>query len=214
MEYTMNQEILKKRIDILKEDINLQKIIQKTLLSFGALKNATNDELFEELCYCILTANCKAQTCMNIQITFPHSFSNASKKQIYAHLKNHQYRFPNIRAQYIIEAQSYSDQLQQILNNNKEVQRRDWLIKNIKGLGIKEASHFLRNVGYENYAIIDTHIISLLQRYHIVQKPKTLSKKKYLSIEKQLKGLAEETNLTCASLDLYLWYEQTGMILK
>jgi len=93
-------------------------------------------------------------------------------------------------------------------------ERRAWLVDNIKGLGYKEASHFLRNIGFDDYAIIDFHILDLLERYRLIKKPKTLTTKQYRKIEHVLQKLATKTNLTLAELDLYLWYLETGKILK
>ena len=50
--------------------------------------------------------------------------------------------------------------------------------------------------------------------YNIINKPKTITKNKYLEIEEKLIDLAKKTNLTLAELDLYLWYTETGKILK
>ena len=79
---------------------------------------------------------------------------------------------------------------------------------------MKEASHFLRNVGFEDYAIIDFHIIDILEKYGLIEKPKTMTKNKYLEIEDILKKLAKKVNLSLAELDLYLWYKETGKVLK
>ena len=91
---------------------------------------------------------------------------------------------------------------------------REWLAKTIKGLGYKEASHFLRNIGFKNLAIIDFHIIDILEKFGIIQKPKTLSKKKYIEIEQVLKKIGECVNLDLDELDLYLWYMETNEVLK
>ena len=72
----------------------------------------------------------------------------------------------------------------------KGEERREWLVKNIKGLGFKEASHFLRNIGFDDYAIIDSHILDLLERYKFIKPPKTLTRKKYMEIEKILQTIA------------------------
>ncbi len=202
-------------INYLKQNTQLNRTIKKTIHSFKQYKhNATNNELFSELCYCILTANCQAQTCLTIQKTFSIPFATATKNQIKTHLKKHHYRFPNIRTEFIIEAQQYKDNLKKILNTYQKSKRREWFIDHIKGLGMKEASHYLRNIGYDNYAIIDTHILSILQSYEIIKKPKTITKKRYLQIEQKLQQIANKTDLTLASLDLYLWYMQKGLILK
>ena len=80
--------------------------------------------------------------------------------------------------------------------------------------GYKEASHFLRNIGYRDFAIIDFHIIDLLVKFNIIEKPKTLTKKKYLEIEAILKKLGDKLHLDMGKLDLYLWYMETSEILK
>ena len=210
----MSKTKLLTEIQHLKQQKNITDQITSTIQSFEYYRTATNDELFSELCYCILTANCQAKTCMNIQDTFPHSFSHATTEQITTHLRNHHYRFPNIRSQFIKKAQIYKNDLKEHLEKNQGLQRRQWLTTHIKGLGMKESSHFLRNIGYPDYAIIDTHIISLLHNYEIIKKPKTITKKRYLHIEEKLNQIAKETNLTLATLDLYLWYMKTGWILK
>jgi len=72
----------------------------------------------------------------------------------------------------------------------------------------------LRNIGYKNLSIIDFHIVDLLVKNGIIEKPKTLIPKKYLEIEEILKQLAQRTNTNLGELDLYLWYEETGKVLK
>jgi len=88
------------------------------------------------------------------------------------------------------------------------------LVKNVKGLGYKEASHFLRNTGKKNLAIIDFHIIDLLERHRLIEKPKTISKARYLEIEDVLRKLGTKAGLNQSELDLYLWYMETGKVLK
>ena len=79
---------------------------------------------------------------------------------------------------------------------------------------MKEASHFLRNIGYKDVAIIDFHIIDLLERNGLIKKPKNMTKDKYIEIENILRSLARDVDLDLASLDLYLWYIETGKVLK
>ena len=43
---------------------------------------------------------------------------------------------------------------------------------------------------------------------------KWVAKKKYLEIEEILKEIGKQLNLSLAELDLYLWYMETGKILK
>ena len=79
---------------------------------------------------------------------------------------------------------------------------------------MKESSHFLRNIGFFDVAIIDFHIVDLLVKIGLIQKPKSLTKAKYLEIEAILKELSEKVSLTLGELDLFLWYLETGKVLK
>ena len=119
------------------------------------------------------------------------------------------YRFHTLRAGYIYEAR---ENFRNIDINSKNI--RNDLVDNIKGIGMKEASHFLRNVGFDDFAIIDFHIIDLLVKNNLIEKPKTLTKKKYLEIENVLRKLANKVNLSLGELDLYLWFAETGKVLK
>jgi N-glycosylase/DNA lyase len=140
-------------------------------------------------------------------------FCNDTTETITKKLKEHGYRFPN-RAAYLVEAAQKKDSLPTILQTKSHEERRTWLIDNIPGLGYKEASHFLRNIGFDDYAIIDFHILDILERHHLITKPTTLTAKKYKEIEEILRVLARQTQLTLAELDLVLWYLETGKILK
>ena len=92
---------------------------------------------------------------------------------------------------------------------------REWVAVNIKGLGYKEASHFLRNVGYFDLAILDRHILAVMKDYGLIDSiPSSLSRKKYLEIEKKFFELSELTSIKPGILDFYLWYMRTGKVLK
>jgi len=125
------------------------------------------------------------------------------------------HRIPKTRASYIISARKHSDSIKSIVESYKDPKElREWLIKNIRGIGLKEASHFLRNIGYTELAILDFHILDLLARHGIIKKPKTLTKSRYLRIEDKLREISKRVGLNMAELDLYLWYIETGKILK
>lgn len=191
----------------------IRNLINSRIKEFSQIKNSTIDKIFNELCFCIMTANCGAEKCIEIHEKINNGFNNLSQDQLTDKFKEFGYRFPNIRSKYITEAIDFKEGLENIISS-QETDIRDWLVKNIKGLGYKEASHFLRNIGYKNYAIIDFHIVDLLVKYNLIKKPKTMTKRKYLEIEGILQNLGEKVALNLAELDLYLWYMETGKVLK
>jgi len=162
-----------------------------------------------------MTANCSAEKCIEVQAEVGKGFQNLDEKDLSKKLKMVGYRFPNIRANYIVNARKHQEELKTNLSTNNDLGKlREWIVKNIKGIGYKEASHFLRNIGYTGYAIIDFHIIDILTKFNLIEKPKTLTKARYLEIEKVLSKIAEKLNLTLGELDLFLWYLETGKVLK
>jgi N-glycosylase/DNA lyase len=204
---------LESKIEDLKKSKTAQ-IIKKRIQEFKNLDKKSNEELFKEICFCILTANFSAEKSIKIQKNIGECFLTDSKEELGLKLKKLGHRFPNTRTKYISESLKCKDELRDVIQIYDNNELREWIVKNIKGLGYKEASHFLRNIGFEDYAIIDFHIIDLLVDYRLIERPKTLTKKKYLEIENLLRETANKTNLTLAELDLYLWYIETGKILK
>jgi N-glycosylase/DNA lyase len=206
-------EKLIKKIEDLK-NCQIKDLVQNRLNDFKNINKNSNFDLFQEMCFCLLTANFNAEKCINIQNKIGKYFFTDSKEELSKKLKTYGHRFPNARACYIKDSLKFKDKLTKIVNFYDKNAIREWIVKNIKGLGYKEASHYLRNIGFDDYAIIDFHIIDILASYKLIEKPKTITKKKYLEIENILKIIAKKTKLTLAELDLYLWYIETGKILK
>jgi len=199
--------------DLKRSEISL--LVDRRISEFKRLRRESSREIFKELCFCILCANYSAERSIRIQREIDDGFLTLPPSQLIRRLREMGHRFPRSRASYIIAARRYSDSIKDVissLNDPREIQ--EWLIRNIRGIGLKEASHFLRNIGYSDLAIIDFHILNLLDRYGIIKKPKTMTKSRYLQIEDELRRLSRDAGLSLAELDLYLWYIETGKILK
>ena len=209
----VEEEKLLQSIDTLRKG-NLRKVVDTRIKEFKEIDRRSSDELFQELCFCILTANFNAEKCIKIQKEIRNGFLTLSEEDLAKKLTDLGHRFPNTRANYISESVKYIESLKEIIHSSNSNNLRKWLVKNIKGLGYKEASHFLRNIGFDDFAIIDFHIIDVLVAYNLIERPRTLTKRKYLDIENTLRDIAKQTNLTLDELDLYLWYIETGKILK
>jgi N-glycosylase/DNA lyase len=199
----------------IKKNREVRETINFRIQEFQKITGKSTNEILKELCFCILTANFNAEKSIKIQEEIDDGLLTFSESELAKELKKSGHRFPNIRAKYIVEARMHEESINRIiLSPGDEQEQRDWLAKNIKGIGYKEASHFLRNIGFTDLAIIDFHIIDLLTRLELIQKPKNLGKKKYLEIEKLLRNASIKLNMNLAELDLYMWYAETGKILK
>jgi len=200
-------------IKILKNS-EIAEVVNNRIKDFKKIDKNSSNELFKEMCFCLLTANYNAEKSIKIQNEIGDCFIRDSKEKLTEKLKEYGHRFPNTRAEYISESKKCKNKLKEVVQFHDKNALREWIVNNVKGLGYKECSHFLRNIGFDDYAIIDFHIIDILVNYNIIKKPKTLTKNKYFEIEEVLRKIAQDTNLTLAELDLYLWYKETGKILK
>jgi len=189
-------------------------VIDSRLNDFKDLGKQSNDELFKELCFCLLTANYSAEGGIRIQQTLEDGFLTLTEGELAEKLKELGHRFPQARAKYIVGARKHRDSLRNLVSSGNEHSAREWLAKNVKGLGYKEASHFLRNIGFDSLAILDFHIIDILVKHGLVQRPKTLIPRRYLEIEKVLEKVGKRLGMNMGELDLYLWYIETGKVLK
>ena len=80
---------------------------------------------------------------------------------------------------------------------------------------MKEASHFLRNIGFRGYAILDRHIINSLNEFGVLStndKPKNA--KEYLETEQKFIDFSKQAGIDMNELDLLLWSRKNGRILK
>jgi N-glycosylase/DNA lyase len=180
------------------------------------------EDILCELLFCLLTPQSRAKFCWSAIETIrdENLLLNGPVEQIKKRL--HCVRFHNKKAQYVVEARNLFMRkgrisIKPFLEQFTDVHEcREWLVKNIKGLGYKEAGHFLRNVGLgENIAILDRHILRNLELLGVIDKiPESMSRTKYLQIEKDMADFAEQIAIPLAHLDLLFWSKETGEIFK
>ncbi len=212
----MEVENLKRKYEERKDEI------KKRLQEFKSVLNESDERIFAELAFCLCTPQSKATTCWKAVASLVNNnfLYSGSESDIRPFLNS--VRFGDNKSKWIVEAREKftSDnkiQIKNLLNNfSDEVKLREWLVENIKGLGMKESSHFLRNIGLgDNLAILDRHILKNLVEYGAIKEiPKNLNKKNYLEIEKKMKEFANEIGIPFDELDLLFWSEETGIIFK
>ena len=207
-------DALAKSIEKLKSS-EVSELVAGKIREFKEFGRQGNEIWFSELCFCILTANSTAKLGLKIQGELGDGFLTLSKNELTRRLKGFGHRFYNKRAEFIVSARKF-DRIKDIITKFSDANRaREWLVENVDGIGWKEASHFLRNVGFEDVAILDRHILALIREYGLIERaPRTLTRRRYLEIEHKLKELAEKVGLSLAELDLYMWYLKTGQVLK
>lgn len=201
--------------NLIEEYKKKKKDIKKRLQEFKEAGNRKKEDIFPELCFCLLTPQSNARYCDKAiqELKKKGLIFKGTASAIQAILKGRA-RFHNKKASYIVGARSCFDH--NILKFGNALEIRRLLVKNIKGLGYKEASHFLRNIGMgRDIAILDRHILKNLKRYGAIDRiPSSLTLAVYLDIEAKARKFARSVNIPLEELDLLFWSSETGEIFK
>jgi len=178
-------------------------------------KKVKGDNIFYELCFCTLTpqsSGFRADECVQDLKKLDFLNRKINPKPI---LKK-KIRFHNKKTKYLLGLKQKYPLIIKKLKQEKSIDKlKIWLLENIKGFGYKEINHALRNLGYENLAILDRHILKNLKKYNVIKEiPKSLTEKKYLEIEKKFKEFSKKVNIPIDELDLLFWAQETGKVFK
>lgn len=195
----------------------------------------SEEHIWQEMCFCILSANVSydlVKSCIAVLNSYGYLdpkwiISNKSSSRMLYRILNspvfeprkkdgslRKYRYPNMRSKQIVKAARFiyskNNSLKKILKEfTSDIDARNYLALNISGLGIKEASHFLRNIRYsDSLAILDIHMLEFLRQRTLIQLKKgyALTKNVYLRIETILRNFVKFHKLNLAIFDLAVWH--------
>ena len=195
-------------------------MIEAQLGEFRKIReSADNRKIFEELAYCILTSAVGPKVGLRSLEAIKDILLEGTAEDTESTLKRI-HKYPE-KAYFIVHTREYLKReygfkLRELVNSfDDPEERRDFfaLNKDIKGIGYTQASHFLRNIGFGGYAILDKNVIKSLYDLGIIDAPKPPSTgKKYKEIENRMKPLAGELGTGLDELDMLLWSLKTGRI--
>lgn len=182
--------ILGSRVRYETADSYLRRLKNLNLLSVKYLIN--NPEIAEEKIYKVLRKRVDIDISGNTNISYP---------------------FPRLRSRFIVETSSnlYNVQqtsLREILSENWNVyETRNRLVESCTGIGMKQASLFLRNISYtKNLAILDSHVIDFMKIEGMIAEGNVkMSKNQYVVLEKRLTEYSDYLNIPLGYLDLSIW---------
>jgi N-glycosylase/DNA lyase len=202
---------------------SVQDEIQSRLREFDSvMKTGDEESIFAELVFCILTPQSKAKSAWAAvkRLLDKGLLLTGTEDQVLRELTG--VRFKYKKAGYVIEARSRflidgKISIKSRISRFSDVyDAREWLVRNVKGIGYKEASHFLRNIGHgADLAILDRHILKNMRSLGVIEEvPDSLSRQRYLEIEEGMKELSDRVGIFMSHLDLVLWYKETGEVFK
>lgn len=231
----MDMEALKAEYELKKRQIKLR------LSDFKKIR--THEELFYELCYCIMTANGSAKAgrtaqkrlekndflgtgiigecvrgvryCENKKKFLIHNRSNIIADKIDLSKYFQSPIAPRLSMEALkglkIANNAHND-FHDVSGNAYELREKIACdSRHFKGLGWKESSHFLRNIGFSGLSILDRHILKNLKALGAIDNIlASLSKKTYLEIEKKLKVFCENVGIPMDEFDMLIWTHESG----
>lgn len=207
-QYQLTAELLQKYSEINRD-------IAARLSQF---RSVPKEQYFYELCYCICTPQSKAKNAGEVQrILMEMDFQNNPFDPTEILREPRQYiRFHNQKSLSLLRARDEFPEILKVLDSDlNNYEKRDWLAANFKGFGMKESSHFLRNIGYTGLAILDRHILRNMTNCGIYDELPTIkSAAHYREIEKDLLNFSIQAKINFDELDLLFWANSTGEILK
>lgn len=182
-------------------------------------RRVSPEKYFYELIYCLMTPQSSAVNAGLAQKKFEEMrfFEHDADPERVLGSRDHYIRFHKTKAKRIMEMKAGFSEISDIVQSAlPATEKREWLVRSVKGLSYKEATHFLRNIGKnEGLTILDRHILKNLKYHSVIGSlPKTVTKKKYLAIEKKFLRFAQEIGISVDELDLLFWSNETGEILK
>lgn len=219
----MNREDLKKHYSENKEDI------QSKLKEFRDLRKASDERLFKELCFVILTSRSSAENAWRAteELDDKDLLSEPKRQEIKEVIAENRIQFEDRKAGFILEnfkflsqptfdEPSKSMKLRARIKPDNIMQCRKWFVQNIKGVGWKGASHFLRNIGYgDSFAILSSHTVSVLFDLDVLKNSKPPNhEESYLNAEEKVQNFGEEIGINIQALDIVLWSYRTGKVFK
>lgn len=195
-------------------------VIEAQLGEFRKIRESADDrKIFEELAYCILTSAVGPKVGLRSLEAIRDILPEGTAEETESRLKGI-HKYPE-KAFFIVHTREYLKKeygfkLRELLDSFPgPEERRDFfaLNRDIKGIGYTQASHFLRNIGFSGYAILDKNVLNSLTDFGIIDTPKPPSTgKRYKEIENRMKSLAGELGIGLDELDMLLWSLRTGRI--
>ena len=209
--------------ELLREHAEKRGAILERLAEFRALWREPDERLFEEVAYCILAVQTKARAAdAAVRDLKGRELLFAGDQSAIAVILRRHVRFHNHKAAYLVAARERFRPggrwaLKEIIESiGSPETARDWLVREVHGFSMKEASHLLRNIGFsDRLAILDRHVLRNLARHGVIRAvPKTLTPRRYREIEERWRRFAEAVGIPLAEMDLVFFSRGVGAILK
>lgn len=207
---------------LVKEYSSKRRAIKNRLRELDRFGSLSEKEAFEELAFCLFTPGSQAVNADKAvkKLKEKRLLYKAGEEETASVIRG-LVRFHNNKARYLVCARNFFTcngrlKIKERLILKDSISRREYLVRNVKGLGYKEAGHFMRNIGLgRDITILDTHVLKNLKKFNVIRDiPASVNGRLYFHIEDKMRQFAKETDIPLDALDLLFWSRQTGFIFK
>ena len=192
--------------------------------SFSRLPN--DEDAWQSLLFCILSSQVRVSAAANatqaVLAEVPFFLTDVSSSEVYDKTKeiltrkNVRHRFPEVKSRQIASAwfafAQVKDELYNYLDSfSTEKAAREAVTQLFPGIGFKQASMFLRDIGYsDRLCIIDTHLLWYCG--HMGKKCYgAMTAKKYIEVEDYLLKQSDEFGVSPKIFDSAIWVAVTTL---
>ena len=187
----------------------------------------SEEKLWEELVCCVLSSQVKFEVSLAVtqslkrnglldleilEYLYEDRLRECLKSPVMVDSHSVRYRFPNIKAKQIAGARdniygSGFSLREMTVKYSESSGLRATLVKLVPGLGMKQASMYLRNVSNSfELAVIDSHVLKCMNVMNLVKKiPSTISNAQYLIKENMLTKYVEKFGYPVGCVDYAIW---------
>lgn len=191
--------------------------------SFVKWNRLSEEELFAELASCIVGSRVTFEKAKVVSDLFRRDdllsvrdlmeSPGMYERRIYSVLREQKCLYAKAKARYITKTgeKIYLEERASVkgilAGARDQYDAREKLSELCLGIGLKQASLFLRNIHYaDSLAILDTHVINYMNLLGFGSDlSKSLTRRLYLSYEGQLRDYSKKFNTPVAKLDVSIW---------
>jgi N-glycosylase/DNA lyase len=173
-------------------------------------------EIFNTLICCLLSSGWRYEKAVKTSQLFLSSFDinnqipSESSIEIFLRSPQVRHRFPKVKAKQLGMALNVlssfpEDILYNATSASEERLIRSILSRRLPGLGYKQTSMFLRNIGAsEHLAVIDAHVLWYLESCFGTT-VKNVTSGRYIELEDKIRAIASSFDVSLNDFDLLLW---------
>ncbi len=195
-------------------------LIERRIAEFRSVDRRDPFRLFEELAFCVMTPQSKAKAALRAidELKATGLLRSGRAPEVAEVMRRNGIRFHVKKARYLVLNRRLLRGEPAVLVGLLQGETgsvRDALVEEVWGFGLKEASHFMRNVGFTGIAVLDRHVLRWMEVLGAIERvPRSLTRRTYLELEQRFLALSGELGMSPEELDLLLWYASTGEVLK